>query len=62
MERLRSEGNYDVEKLEYDSMNRPTRDIKFVDETDIYNAASLPAIETLKDNEYPGKLKMIYGI
>ncbi|MHB8064328.1 MAG: hypothetical protein ACYDG2_17140 [Ruminiclostridium sp.] len=56
IERLRSEGVYDIQKFEYDSMNRLIKDIKLVDEEDIYNAASLPAIEDLRDAEYSGKL------
>ena len=59
IERLRAEGIYDIQKLEYDSMNRLIKDIKLVDEEDIYNSASLPAIEQLRDVEYPDKLRMI---
>ncbi len=59
IERLRSEGVYDVQKLEYDCMNRLLKEIKLVDEEDIYNGSNLPEIETLRDAEYPGKLKMI---
>jgi len=59
IERLRAEGKYDIQKLEYDSMNRLIRDIKLVDEEDIYNAANLPALESLRDSEYPKKLKLI---
>ncbi len=58
-ESLRSEGVYDVEKFEYDSMNRLVRDIKLVDEKDINNAESLAAIGSLKDDEYAGKIRLI---
>lgn len=44
---LRSEGVYDIQKFEYDSMNRLQREIKLVDEADIYNAASLPDVGNL---------------
>jgi uncharacterized protein RhaS with RHS repeats len=58
-ERLKAEGSYDIQEYEYDSMNRLVKDIKLVDEEDIYNAADLQNIASLRDSEYPGKLRMI---
>ena len=59
IESLRSEDVYDIQKFEYDSRNRVTKEIKLVDEEDIYNAAGLPNLDSLKDSEYPGKLMLI---
>ena len=59
IERLRDGSNYDIQLLEYDSLNRLVRDIKLVDEQDIYNASSLSAVDDLRDSKYPGKIKLI---
>ncbi len=59
IESLRSEGVIDTQKFEYDSRNRVTKEIKLVGEEDIYNAAGLPNLDSLKDSEYPGKLMLI---
>ena len=59
IESLRSEGVYDIQKFEYDSQNRLIKEIKLAGEEDIYNAASLSDLDSLKDSEYPGKLMLI---
>ena len=56
---LRSEDNYDIQKFEYDNLNRLVRDILLVDEGDIYEAAKYPNVENLRDSEYPGKLMLV---
>ena len=56
---LRSEGIYDIEKFEYDSLNRLIRDIKLIDEEDIYNTSDFEAADNLRDDEYPGKFRII---
>lgn len=62
-EKLRSAGVYDIQKFEYDSMDRLVKDIKLVDAGDIYtgafDTAQLSALEALKDNEYTDKYRMI---
>ncbi len=61
--KLRSADVYDIQKFEYDSMDRLVKDIKLVDTGDIYtgafDAAQLSALEALRDNEYTDKYRMI---
>lgn len=58
-ESLRSDKVYDTQKFEYDMQNRVIKEIQYVDEKDIYNAAALPNLDNLKDSEFPGKLMVI---
>jgi YD repeat-containing protein len=55
------DGNYDINKYEYDDLNRMTKSIRLVDESDINNAVSLPNIANLRDSAYPGRIKIITG-
>lgn len=57
--KLRDTGEYDIQKYEYDIMNRMTKSIMLVDEADVFNAASIPDIENLRDVEYAGKISLI---
>lgn len=50
---------YDVEKFEYDNMNRQIKDIKLVDKSDIDHSDGLPG--ELADDEYPDKIRIITG-
>jgi RHS repeat-associated protein len=56
---LRSEDNFDIQKFEYDNLNRLVKEISLVGENDIYEASKLPNIEMLRDPENPGRLMLI---
>ncbi|PYG87917.1 RHS repeat-associated protein, partial [Ruminiclostridium sufflavum DSM 19573] len=62
-EKLRSADIYDIEKFEYDSMNRLVKDIKLIAEADIYKEALDPAeltmLEGLRDSEYTDRYRMV---
>jgi RHS repeat-associated protein len=61
VETLRKTGIMDVERYEYDSMSRLTRQIRLVDEQDILNAGGMANLQNLRDTEYPDKLQVITG-
>jgi RHS repeat-associated protein len=56
---LRDSGEHDIQKFEYDSMNRMTKSIRLMDEDDIFNAASIPNVSNLRDSEHPGKIRLV---
>ena len=56
---LRDNGEYDIQRFEYDIMNRITKSIRLVDESDIFNGASIQNIDALRDEEYSGKIGLI---
>jgi RHS repeat-associated protein len=60
-ETLRESGIYDIERYEYDVLNRLTKRIQLVDETDIYQTQNFTNLENLRDAEYPGKIQIITG-
>ncbi len=53
-ETLRENGIYDVEKYEYDIINRLTAYIQLIDEEDIHDTTN-----TERDSEYTGKIKSV---
>ncbi|NLO40443.1 MAG: RHS repeat protein, partial [Ruminiclostridium sp.] len=61
VETLRETDIIDVERYEYDSMSRLTKQIHLVDEQDILNAGGMANLENLRDAEYPDKLQVITG-
>ncbi|MCB8818802.1 RHS repeat-associated core domain-containing protein [Desulfosporosinus shakirovi] len=58
VESKRDASNMDVLKYIYDNRDRKIQSIKLVDQSDIYDAASLPNLAALLDN---GKLQIITG-
>lgn len=60
-ETLRDVGKFDITKIEYDNLDRKVKDIRLIDETSVYNAASLPNIASIRDPEYLGKIQLITG-
>ncbi|MDR3586820.1 MAG: hypothetical protein P4L59_16125 [Desulfosporosinus sp.] len=55
LETKRDASNTDVLKYHYDNRDRKIQDIKLVDQSDVYNAASLPNLTALLDPDYSGK-------
>lgn len=60
-ETLRQAGAYNIEKYRYDSSNRLIAHIRLLDEDELYAADSIENLANLKDDEYPGKIRMITG-
>lgn len=56
---LRNEGKYDIQKYEYDAMNRKTKDIKLLEKNNIFNTAGMAGYERLTDLEYPDMIAVI---
>jgi YD repeat-containing protein len=52
---------YDEEEYAYDSMDRLTQSIRLIDAEDLYNAAGTANLENLRDERYPGMIKLITG-
>ncbi|MFC6549102.1 RHS repeat-associated core domain-containing protein [Cohnella cellulosilytica] len=59
-EQLREGTEYDIELSEYDLQNRVVKRIRLVDEANL-DAASAGASAELRDEAYPGKIRLITG-
>jgi RHS repeat-associated protein len=56
-----SGSRYDTELYVYDAMDRLTQSIRLADREGLYNVSDIDNLESLIDNKYPGKVKLITG-
>nr|WP_275984165.1 RHS repeat-associated core domain-containing protein [Paenibacillus hamazuiensis] len=61
LEKQRDAGVMDIEKYVYDSQNRMIQRIRLADEGSFAPEAGFASIADLRDNEYPGKIRLITG-
>jgi len=61
VETKRNAADFNIVKFEYDNRDRKTANIRLIDQSDIYNASTLPNISNLQDTNYAGKIQMITG-
>jgi RHS repeat-associated protein len=60
-ETLRDKDLFDVEEFTYDNQDRKIADIRWAEEQNIADAASLARIADLRDPAYPGRIRLITG-